>query len=123
MVDAPSKNPEDFSQGKWSIDPSYAVSLSLCLSLSSRHPLCSYSSRIVGSTLGARDIPSVAIDDRSRAIMQLIDKRGKGRKKKKIEDPGENDREERPWSFMNYSYSFETVEERGVEECIIVSSV
>lgn len=83
--DAPSKNPEDFSQGKWSIDPSYAVSLSLCLSLSlsSRHPLCSYSSRIVGSTLGARDIPSVAIDDRSRAIMQLIDKRGKGRKKKK----------------------------------------
>lgn len=74
---------------------------------------------------GARDIPSVAIDDRSRAIMQLIDKRGKGRKKKKkkIEDPGENDREERPWPFMNYSYSFETVEERGVEECIIVSSV
>lgn len=102
-----------------------SLSRSVSLSLSSRHPLCSYSSRIVGSTLSARDIPSVAIDDRSRAIMQLIDKRGKGRKKKKkkIEDPGENDREERPWPFMNYSYSFETVEERGVEECIIVSSV
>lgn len=100
-----------------------SLSRSVSLSLSSRHPLCSYSSRIVGSTLGARDIPSVAIDDRSRAIMQLIDKRGKGRKKKKIEDPGENDREERLWPFMNYSYSFETVEERGVEECIIVSSV
>lgn len=84
--DAPSKNPKDFSKESGA-SIRVVLSLSFFLSLSSRHLL-------LPVELWDRDIPSVAIDDRFRAIMQLIDKREGG---KKIGDTGENDREDRAW--------------------------